>query len=332
MTVKFKKILTSRYAFLLIGIILGSFGYAGVSRYYLNEDRQSNAYETRAGGTGLTNPLLDCEYSGGLSKALIPFQEAISALIDQKIQKGDLSFGAVYFRDLNNGPWFGINEKEKFIPASLMKVPVMIAAFKKAESDQEFLNKTVVYQGPLNNTPYPYFKPKEEIVPGNSYTIEDLIRRMIIYSDNNARDLVVMNMGGGKELDDVFKLIGSDFTTNNFLVIVRDYSSFFRVLFNSSYLSREMSEKALQLLVDTKFDPGLVKGLPPGVKIADKVGEKMASGDSEKQLHNCGIIYYPKRPYILCVMTRGDNFDKLADSIADISRAVYQEVDKQFGK
>lgn len=319
---------------MLLGIILGALAYGLISRQLSQNDNsdisQTANREERQGGQGLTNPLLDCEFGDVLSKALIPFKDNIAKLIDQKVQNGNLSFGAVYFRDLNNGPWFGIHEKEKFIPASLMKVPVMMAAFKKAESDPQFLGETVVYRGPLNNTPYPYFKPKQEIIPGDSYTIDELIKRMIIYSDNNARDLVIMNMGGGSELDDVFKLLGRDFSTADFLVTIRDYSSFFRILFNSSYLSREMSEKALRLLADSQFDPGLARGLPADVKIADKFGEKLSSGDSEKQLHNCGIIYYPSHPYILCVMTRGDNFDKMAGSIADISKTVYEEVDKQF--
>jgi len=27
------------------------------------------------------------------------------------------------------------------------------------------------------------------------------------------------------------------------------------------------------------------------------------------QLHDCGIVYYPETPYLLCVMTKGWNFE-----------------------
>ncbi len=286
--------------------------------------------EQREAGYKLTNPLLDCEYGGELFKALIPFKNDIESFINQRIAQGQIDYASVYFRDLNNGPWIGINEKEKFIPASLIKVPVMMAAFKKAESDPGFLNKLVYYEKPLNNVPTPYFKPGKEIIPGNKYTIEELIERMIIYSDNNARDLVIMNLGGPKELDDVFILAGNDFSTKDFLVTVRNYASFFRILFNASYLSREMSEKALNILTQDDFHRGLIEGVPSGMVVADKFGEKLAAEDSYKQLHDCGIVYFPNHPYLLCVMTRGNDFEKSADFIADMSKLVYNEIDKQF--
>jgi hypothetical protein len=49
----------------------------------------------------------------------------------------------------------------------------------------------------------------------------------------------------------------------------------------------------------------------------------------EVQLHDCGIVYYPKRPYILCVMTRGEKMDVLPKVIKEISTEVYRNVDEQ---
>ena len=40
-----------------------------------------------------------------------------------------------YYRDLNHGAWIGINENEKYTPSSLLKVTIMIAYFKEAESN-----------------------------------------------------------------------------------------------------------------------------------------------------------------------------------------------------
>ena len=47
------------------------------------------------------------------------------------------------------------------------------------------------------------------------------------------------------------------------------------------------------------------------------------SGAKTKQLHDCGIIYYPGNPYLLCVMTRGDSFGELSSTIRDISDIIY---------
>ena len=84
-------------------------------------------------------------------------------------------------------------------------------------------------------------------------------------------------------------------------------------------------------MVKTNFDPGVAGGVPNNISVADKFGEKVSTINSEeKQLHNCGIVYYPKHPYLICIMTRGDDFDRLAGVIKSISSFVYQEVDKQY--
>ena len=99
-------------------------------------------------------------------------------------------------------------------------------------------------------------------------------------------------------------------------------------MFNASYLSRESSERGLAYLAHSDFQNGLVAGVPQGITVAHKFGERV-SANGAKQLHDCGIVYYPTRPYLLCVMTRGDDFSKLTEVIQSVSRIVYQSVDEQ---
>jgi len=42
------------------------------------------------------------------------------------------------------------------------------------------------------------------------------------------------------------------------------------------------------------------------------------------QLHDCGIVYYPQRPYVICVMTKGRDLDVLKNVIKGISEIVYE--------
>jgi hypothetical protein len=106
---------------------------------------------------------------------------------------------------------------------------------------------------------------------------------------------------------------------------VKQYAAFFRILFNSSYIDHERSERLLSVLSQVDFKNGLVAGLPSGVPVAHKFGE---SGylEGEHQIHDCGIVYAPGRPYLLCVMTRGSDIASLETSIADLSRFVYDTV------
>jgi len=109
---------------------------------------------------------------------------------------------------------------------------------------------------------------------------------------------------------------------------VLTYAGFFRILYNGTFLSKEMSDKALGVLTGVAFRRGIVAGVGDGVTVAHKFGER-SEETGAKQLHDCGIVYYPRHPYLLCVMTKGADFDALAGELSAISRAVYQEIDSQ---
>lgn len=153
----------------------------------------------------------------------------------------------------------------------------------------------------------------------------------MIQKSDNTGVLVLLNNIKSEHLKEVFDSVSVPFkdTITEVPVRVKDYAGFFRVLYNSSYLDRQMSEKALEILSKSKYVNGLRKGVPPEVIVANKFGER-TNGEkmTDIQLHDCGIIYYPKRPYLLCVMTRGDNFGNQEKVIEELSRFVYNEVDK----
>ena len=64
--------------------------------------------------------------------------------------------------------------------------------------------------------------------------------------------------------------------------------------------------------------------MPAKTEIAHKFGAYARGASYE--MHDCGIIYAGDNPYILCVMTRGSNFDDLSDAIGQISKTIYEEV------
>jgi hypothetical protein len=52
------------------------------------------------------------------------------------------------------------------------------------------------------------------------------------------------------------------------------------------------------------------------------------NGVAVQQLHDCGIIYRANNPYVICIMTKGLDQSVLAQVIADISKIVYDYVEK----
>lgn len=319
---------------LMAGILAGWIGHS----FYLarQASRLDNIYmENRRASLELPfiNPLLECEM--GESVMLKPLQTAkqdVAALIEGWKQDDTSLSVAVYYRNLNDGPTFGINEKERFLPGSLLKVPTLMGFLKEVEQNPGILRKVVRNELDERALPFQSIAPQERLVRGRSYTIEQLLGRMIRYSDNGATSLL-NERGGLRMMERVYSDLG---LSREEVITIKQYTSFFRMLYNASYLDKKYSNYALSLLAQSEFKAGLAAGLPSSVTIAHKFGEQAYRTDlaTEKydwaQLHDCGIIYYPQNPYLLCVMTRGKRLEHLAPVIADISKLVYKNVDRQM--
>ena len=73
--------------------------------------------------------------------------------------------------------------------------------------------------------------------------------------------------------------------------------------------------------------------MPKGVTIAQKFGEHVFNTNGSPtgfDLSNCGIVYYPDRPYFLCVMTKGNDYQDLINTIQQISKTVYSAADNNY--
>ncbi len=278
-------------------------------------------------GQKLTNPLL----KHIKFKELRPFKQKIEELLQEEMAAGRCQEAAVYFRSLTNGIWIGINEKKKFAPASILKVPTMMAYFKEAETNPGLLTLNIPFSfstkpGAQHIQAAPIKNLKKE------YSIGELIRIMIEKSDNDTLLFLQRYAPMSAAVTKTFSQLGLpeiNYKPGD-TIGLKTCCSLFRILYNASYLNIEMSEKALHYLSQSEYKKGLVSGVPPNITVAHKFGERTFKETGNKELHDIGIIYYPKNPYILGVMTKGDNFDNLTTVIADISRLVYNEVDSQY--
>jgi len=323
-------------AFLLIGIAIGYFGNSYFSNQKSNNNSSSfssdNSSEFHAGEYSFINPLYECNTGTSYgTKELSKLKSNINIYINQLTANNSVTSVAVYFRDLNNGPWFGINEHTGFAPSSLLKVPVMMAYYKLAEVNPAILNQKIKYSVEPTGVIPQNFETLRPIVLGQAYTVEQLIERMIIGSDNVALRLLEDNIDNQK-IDQVTLDLGittATAATPADFMDVQEYSTLFRVLYYSTYLNKDYSEKALNLLSQAEFKQGLVDTLPKNILVAHKFGEREV-GNGDHQLHDCGIVYYPNRPYLLCVMTKGPSFNDLVSTIQQISDKIYKEALKIY--
>ena len=322
---------------LIIGIIIGYLlSFITIPTFKNRNDKSDqNAQdfsEMRSGGYQFTNPLLDCDnFHPSLLKSHVSLENDLNDYVENAIKNGEVKDISVYFRSMNNGPWIGIKENDYYSPASLLKVPFLIAAYKKAETDSNFLNEKILYSAVFDSNYKPNIVGEKSLQLGQTYTVEKILEYMIIYSDNEAKELIVKLLGDDyivKVMTDLgVNLKGRDLSVD--FITIKEYSSFFRIMYNASYLNRDMSEKALKMLSQTEFNDGIPAKLPKNILISHKFGERGLENSTLKQLHDCGIVYFPDSPYLLCIMTRGSDFNKLKNVISDISEIVYKRVSEK---
>ncbi|MBI2064727.1 MAG: serine hydrolase [Candidatus Yanofskybacteria bacterium] len=322
-------ILFKKYVYQLgIIIILLSGGVGFLLGFQIESDKSSgelNPVREKQEHYTFINPLLFYNNPSDAEEYSRLIREINRIISDSESEKI-----SVYYRDLNKGKWFGVNEDEEYNPASMLKVVVMIGYLKEAENNPAILAKRIKYSVEADSLigTIPYDRGTS-LVLNKSYVAQDLIEKMIIESDNGATYALLANMN-----TDLLNNIYIDLGLGNpaekgrdYAISSKNYISFFRLLYNATYINRTMSEKALSILARSDFAGGLVAGVPDSITVAHKFGESVLTDQGNNinaiELHDCGIIYAPQKPYMLCIMTRGRDLDDLSQIIKSISKVVY---------
>jgi beta-lactamase class A len=294
----------------------------------------------RLSGYQYISPLISCNLN---STKLFPQNSTVAndlqSVISQDQSAGDITRASVYFADFNTGKWANVNGSDQYYPASLGKVPIMMAIYEMAENTSSILDEQASYPlGLPDLNTQQEIPPANSITPGQSYSLNDLVNYMIKYSDNDAA-AVLANTADQTDLTGIYSDLGiplsNDVTASTSDIMTpQQYSILFRTLYNATYLSRDYSEKALELMTQTEFTQGIVAGVPSSTVVSHKYGlASYTSGGvpEEWELHDCGIVYAPSNPYLLCVMTDGTTSIAAQEkTIADISRVAYSEVENGF--
>jgi beta-lactamase class A len=307
---------------------------AGATAGWAVSNRRLPSGEAEQGlleGVSWTSPYIEAAGVRDGSPRLVGFRMDMERYISD-LRERDPSLGvSLYVRDLEHGAWTGVGEDDPYVPASLMKVTVLFHALSRLEDDPALADARLRYPGPdsmpspdnLAGAPVPI-----HMVPGESYSFLDLLDRMVRHSDNHAKDLLLQGVGSG-EVDSLMIRIGvpARFDEGQAVMTPRAYATLFRILYESSVFSRGTSEFGLELLAQADFDRGLRAGLPAEMPIASKYGiyfdpRNLKSG---QQLHECGIIYPPDHPFVICVMTRSllKAPSQLAEILSEVARRAY---------
>jgi beta-lactamase class A len=246
---------------------------------------------------------------------------------------------AVAMRTLDGKDEVLVDPDKKFHAASTMKVPVMIELFRQAEAG------TLTLDDPL-----PIRNEFHSIVDGSVYqlsvgddsdaevyrnagktmTLADLCEAMITVSSNFAANLLIERVGAEHVRQTVHRL-GAD----GMVVLrgVEDQKAFDKGLNNETTaraleilmlkiakgeaVSAKADAAMAAILKRQKFHDAIPAGLPEGTVVAHK------TGNITKIHHDAAIVYGP-RPYVLVVLVRGVEDQKVSGAlIASISREIW---------
>lgn len=261
---------------------------------------------------------------------------------------------AVAVKNLTTGEKYALNADEVMQTASLIKLAVMVEAYRQADAKKVDLAKTVTLT-------------KDDKVPGSgvltshfsdgaTFPLKDAIRLMIVFSDNTATNLVLDQIGI-KSVNDTTKEFGLPESRINAKVFkgsttsvdpertkkyslgsttANDCVKLLEMIHTEKAASAESCKAMLTHLKACDDKSQLVRSLPSGTVVAHK------SGMTNKVRTDAGILYVPdpthtpkekeaKRtiPVVVCVLTNENEDERwVADNagqvtVGDIGRAVY---------
>lgn len=229
----------------------------------------------------------------------------------------------VYFEYLPSGVSIGENDTQEFIVVSLLKVPLVMAVYKNIEQGTNRPGDmlTIAKADQDNKFGTLWEKPV-----GTKISLKNAIRLTLADSDNTAKNVLGDTLTSD-DIADVFDYLDlpKDSKGQNIVVSPKDYSSILRSLFLSSYLSKEHSNEILSFLTQSKFTDKLPAGIPTNIPVAHKIGVYDAGDDSPQVYTDCGIVYVPERPYILCMMSQATE-SKARQYMVGVSRMIYTYV------
>lgn len=228
----------------------------------------------------------------------------------------------VYFEFLNTGANVSINQDVRFWPASLSKMPTVLAVMKKIEKREwKFTNELVLFSEDKDEQFGELYKKPV----GTRFTIEELLKQTLINSDNTSHRILIRNLSS-ENYTDIFEALGmEELFDKNYDITAKEYSRIPRALYNASYLNRENSQKILEWLSETPFDELLGSGVPDEVLFSHKIGEMFEA----KVFLDSGIVYVPNRPYLITVMIEledGNDVEKAQEIMRELSKTAYTYV------
>jgi len=270
-------------------------------------------------------PLLDPSVSEpGIHQEIINF-DPLRQKLKQYLSGLNISH-SFYFEYLSNGVNIRDGADQVSTAASLMKTPVVMDLYKLAEVGKLKLDDKVSVKAADINTDNDYGDPTH-LKAGDKLSLRSAAQITLQDSDNTTLNVIKdkilpllnNNTDSIQSLDITYSLTGDNPGNEQVNISARSYSSVLKCLYYACFLGPNDSSQLLNYLSGSVEHNRLMAGVGQGIRVAHKVGSSATTQS------DCGIIYYPGKPYLICLMFFGQSVD---NSNSDgyfqyVSRTIY---------
>ncbi len=250
------------------------------------------------------------------------------ALAKKEFKSGKVEYGFVIKKLEFSGSKLLQLPEEQFPAASLIKLPILAAAFYAVKEKKVSLEEIITIR--RKDITGGSGKLKALSLP-RKFTFAQLLELMISSSDNTATNKVIEILDF-EYINGIFKKIGltgtslarkmMDFSqrkkgVENYTNSV-DIAHVLEKIYKRKLVNKKLSNLALSFLKKQKVNDRLPRYLPDQTIVAHKTGLERGV------VHDAGIVYSPKGNYLICVLVKGiRSYSKAKKFIAQFSLLAY---------
>jgi beta-lactamase class A len=237
----------------------------------------------------------------------------------------------LYVWDLDNDSGYGIRPEEPFFAASTIKIPIMVAVYRKVDEGKLAFSQEVEIQEEDWAAGAGWLQWEKA---GTKQTVGDLLLLMMTQSDNVAANALVRTVGGADHVNEVARSMGAEDTVLYQKVssergavpaldnrsTPRDMATMMQQIAEDKAASEKSCGYMIDLMHQDKLDWWLDAGLPPGVDAANKAGWLYRVYDE------VGIVEHNDRRYVIAILSKHGGADVYQgqDLIKRLSSAVWE--------
>src|SRR5919112_2955329 len=237
----------------------------------------------------------------------------------------------LYVWDLEGDYGYGIRPDEEFFTASVIKVPIMVAVYRKVDEGKLSFSQQIEIKEEDWAAGAGWLQWEKA---GTTQTVGDLLLLMMTQSDNVAANALVRTVGGADHVNEVARSMGAEDTVLYQKVssergvvpaldnrsTPRDMATMMQQIAEGKAASEKSCEYMIDLMHEDKLDWWLDAGLPQGVDAANKAGWLYRVYDE------VGIVENDDRRYAIAILSKHGEAEvqQGQDLIKNLSSAVWE--------